>query len=66
MCYMIVREDGMTIIVATYEMGSAKSEADMILFMDQGEIFETAEPGKFFTKPDSERTQLFLSKILTH
>ncbi|MBE88816.1 MAG: ABC transporter ATP-binding protein [Rhodospirillaceae bacterium] len=59
-------EDGMTMIVVTHEMGFAKTVADTMVFMDQGEIVETAEPGKFFTKPDSERTQLFLSQILTH
>ena len=59
-------EDGMTMIVVTHEMGFAKTVADMMVFMDQGEIVETAEPGKFFTKPDNERTQLFLSQILTH
>ena len=59
-------EDGMTMIVVTHEMGFAKTVADTMVFMDQGEIIETAEPGKFFTKPDSERTQLFLSQILTH
>ena len=56
----------MTMIVVTHEMGFAKTVADMMVFMDQGEIVETAEPGKFFTKPDNERTQLFLSQILTH
>ncbi|MDB3953875.1 amino acid ABC transporter ATP-binding protein [Alphaproteobacteria bacterium] len=59
-------EDGMTMIVVTHEMGFAKTVADKMVFMDEGEIVETAEPGKFFTKPDSERTQLFLSQILTH
>jgi len=59
-------DDGMTMIVVTHEMGFAKTVADMMVFMDQGEIVETAEPGKFFTKPDNERTQLFLSQILTH
>ena len=59
-------EDGMTMIVVTHEMGFAKTVADTMVFMDQGEIVETAEPGKFFTKPDSERTQLILSQILTH
>ena len=58
--------DGMTMIVVTHEMGFAKTVADTMVFMDQGEIVETAPPAKFFTNPDSERTQLFLSQILTH
>jgi general L-amino acid transport system ATP-binding protein len=59
-------EDGMTMIVVTHEMGFAKTVADTMVFMDQGEIVETAPPAKFFVNPDSERTQLFLSQILTH
>ena len=59
-------EDGMTMIVVTHEMGFAKTVADTMVFMDAGEIVETAAPGKFFTAPDNPRTQLFLSQILTH
>jgi len=59
-------EDGMTMIVVTHEMGFAKTVADTMVFMDAGEIVETAAPDKFFTTPDNPRTQLFLSQILTH
>jgi len=37
-----------------------------MVFMDKGEIVEIASPDVFFTKPKSERTQLFLNQILTH
>lgn len=47
-------------------MGFAKTVADRMVFMDEGEIVEVAEPQKFFTAPDSERAQLFLSQILSH
>ncbi len=58
-------KEGMTMIVVTHEMGFAR-EVARILFMDEGQIVEIAPPEEFFTKPKSERTKLFLSKILTH
>jgi general L-amino acid transport system ATP-binding protein len=57
-------EEGMTMIVVTHEMGFAKSVADRVLFMDDGEIVEQNSPDVFFDNPQHERTQLFLSQIL--
>ena len=59
-------EDGMTMVVVTHEMGFAKRAADSVVFMDQGEIVESANTQEFFSSPRSERTQLFLSQILAH
>ncbi len=59
-------KEGMTMIVVTHEMGFAREVAKRILFMDEGKIVEIAPPEEFFTKPKSERTKFFLSKILTH
>ncbi len=59
-------EGGMTMVVVTHEMGFAKQVADTMVFMDHGEIVEVAPPKKFFSSPESERTQLFLSQILSH
>ena len=59
-------EDGMTMVVVTHEMGFAKTVADNMVFMDEGEIVETAAPDTFFEAPKSDRTQLFLSQILSH
>ena len=59
-------KEGMTMIVVTHEMGFAREVAKRILFMDEGQIVEVAPPNEFFAKPKSERTKLFLSKILTH
>lgn len=59
-------EDGMTMIVVTHEMGFARKVADSMVFMDAGEIVETAPPERFFSHPENERTQLFLSQILSH
>src|SRR5210317_429295 len=59
-------QDGMTMAVVTHEMGFAKKVADKILFMDEGRIEETADKETFFENPKSDRTKLFLSKILSH
>lgn len=58
--------DGLTMICVTHEMGFARSVADSIVFMDFGEIVEKKPPDEFFGNPESERTQLFLSQILSH
>ena len=57
---------GMTMIVVTHEMGFAKTVANRMVFMDEGKIVEEAEPDKFFNNPESDRTKLFLSQILSH
>ncbi|BBK30834.1 amino acid ABC transporter ATP-binding protein (PAAT family) [Stella humosa] len=59
-------EDGMTMVCVTHEMGFARTVADTMIFMDRGEIVETAPPSQFFHDPKSERTRLFLSQILRH
>ena len=59
-------EGGMTMIVVTHEMGFAKTVANRMVFMDEGKIVEAAEPDKFFNNPESDRTKLFLSQILSH
>ncbi|PWC20312.1 ABC transporter ATP-binding protein [Brenneria roseae subsp. roseae] len=57
-------QDGMTMLCVTHEMGFAKTVADRVIFMDQGEIVEQASPDIFFSSPRSERTQMFLAQIL--
>ncbi len=58
--------DGMTMVIVTHEMGFARRVADHVIFMDQGQIIETAPPGDFFDKPQSPRLQSFLGQLLTH
>jgi ABC-type polar amino acid transport system ATPase subunit len=55
---------GMTMVVVTHEMGFARTVADRVVFMDQGEIVEQAPPAEFFGRPRYDRTRLFLSQIL--
>jgi len=50
--------------VVTHEMGFAREVADRIMLMDEGRIVEEGTPEEFFERPKSERTRLFLSKIL--
>jgi glutamate/aspartate transport system ATP-binding protein len=57
---------GMTMICVTHEMGFARNVANRVLFMDGGEIVETADAATFFEAPASERAKAFLARILKH
>jgi len=57
-------ETGMTMIVVTHEMGFAKTIADEVIFMAEGDIVERNSPEAFFDHPEHERTKKFLSQIL--
>jgi general L-amino acid transport system ATP-binding protein len=57
---------GITMLCVTHEMGFAKSVADRVIFMDQGQIVEQNTPAEFFNHPKTDRTRDFLSKILAH
>jgi glutamate/aspartate transport system ATP-binding protein len=57
---------GMTMVCVTHEMGFARSVANRVLFMDGGEIVETAAAAAFFDAPQSERAKAFLARILKH
>lgn len=59
-------QSGMTMLVITHEMDFAREVADRIIFFDDGQIVEEAEPETFFKNPQNERTQIFLSRILHH
>jgi putative glutamine transport system ATP-binding protein len=58
------REESITMVVVTHEMGFAKQVADRVVFLDGGVILEEAPPETFFEHPAHERTKEFLSKIL--
>ncbi|WP_010631851.1 amino acid ABC transporter ATP-binding protein [Sporolactobacillus vineae] len=57
-------ETGMTMIIVTHEMGFAKSVANKVVFMDDGQILESASPSDFFASPETDRAKNFLEKIL--
>jgi general L-amino acid transport system ATP-binding protein len=58
--------EGMTMMIVTHEMGFARRVADRVIFMDQGQIIETAPPDDFFDRPQSPRLRSFLGQLLTH
>jgi general L-amino acid transport system ATP-binding protein len=59
-------QEGMTMLCVTHEMGFAKTVANRVIFMDEGQIIEENEPVEFFGNPQNDRTKLFLSQILAH
>jgi general L-amino acid transport system ATP-binding protein len=58
--------EGMTMIVVTHEMSFARAVADLVVFMDAGEIVEMAPPAAFFAAPRNARTKAFLQQVLIH
>ena len=57
-------KEGMTMIIVTHEMGFAREVANRVLFIDDGQILESAPPEEFFGNPKNPRLQEFLSKVL--
>jgi polar amino acid transport system ATP-binding protein len=57
-------EGGMTMVVATHEMGFARDIADRVCFLDAGVILEEGAPAQIFSSPREQRTQQFLSRIV--
>lgn len=55
---------GMTMAVVTHEMNFAKEACSRVIFMDEGQILEDANPKELFEAPKNERTKSFLSKVL--
>jgi polar amino acid transport system ATP-binding protein len=63
----VIRElaaGGMTMILATHEMGFARDIADRVVFLDAGRILEQGPPAEIFTRPREERTQRFLQRVI--
>jgi polar amino acid transport system ATP-binding protein len=56
--------EGMTMLIATHEMGFARDIADRVCFLDAGVILEQGAPQAIFTEPVEERTQQFLQRII--
>ncbi|MFT5658456.1 MAG: ABC-type polar amino acid transport system ATPase subunit [Gammaproteobacteria bacterium] len=59
----LLAEEGMTMICVTHEMGFAREVSDRVAFFHEGVIEEIGPPGTFFTSPESEHLQKFLSKV---
>jgi glutamate transport system ATP-binding protein len=58
--------EGTTMLVVSHEMGFARSAANRVVFLDQGQVLESGTPEQFFSSPKTERARDFLSKILVH
>jgi len=57
-------EGGMTMVLATHEMGFARDVGDRVCFLDDGVILEEGPPARIFSEPREERTQQFLARIV--
>ena len=56
--------DGMTMICVTHEMGFARTVADVVVFMDKGQILEVGSPEDIYEHPQHPRLQQFLKQVL--
>ena len=58
-----LRDDGMTMVLATHEMSFARDVADRVVFMDQGVVAEEGAPEDMFSNPKRDRTRKFLASV---
>jgi len=59
-----LKTEGMTMLVATHEMGFARQVADVVCFLDRGRVLERGTPDQVLAEPREERTQQFLRRII--
>ncbi len=59
-----LKEQGMTMLIVTHEMGFAREVSDRVCFLDSGRIVEESEPDELFSDPKEERTRQFLQRII--
>jgi polar amino acid transport system ATP-binding protein len=59
-----LKSDGMTMVVATHEMGFARQAADEVCFLDGGRVLERGSPERVLGDPEHERTRRFLRRII--
>ena len=63
----VIRElaaGGMTMLIATHEMGFARDIANRVCFLDEGRILEQGPPAQIFAEPREARTRQFLTRII--
>jgi polar amino acid transport system ATP-binding protein len=58
-----MKDSGMTMLLATHEMGFAREIADRVCFLHNGQVLECSPPEQFFTDPRHERTRNFLKRV---
>jgi polar amino acid transport system ATP-binding protein len=59
-----LRATGMTMVIATHEMGFAREISDMVCFLDAGRIVESGPPAELFGAPSEQRTRTFLTRVV--
>jgi len=59
-----LKAEGMTMLIATHEMGFARDVADLVCFLDDGVVLEQGPPGEIFRNPANPRTRAFLQRII--
>jgi polar amino acid transport system ATP-binding protein len=59
-----LKSDGMTMVLATHEMGFARDVADKVVFLDGGRVLESGPPAQVLRSPVEPRTRQFLSRII--
>jgi polar amino acid transport system ATP-binding protein len=59
-----LRASGMTMVIATHEMGFAREISDNVCFLDAGRIVESAPPAQLFGEPAEPRTRTFLTRVI--
>lgn len=59
-----LKDEGMTMVIATHEMGFARDVADQVCFLDEGRILEHGPPQQIFSAPSEARTKQFLQRII--
>ncbi len=59
-----LKDEGMTMVIATHEMGFARDVADKVCFLDDGVFLETGTPAQIFEAPSEPRTRQFLQRIV--
>ncbi len=60
----LARDEEMTMLVVTHEMGFAKEVSDEVVFMDAGQIVEVGEANEFFSNPKTDRARTFVEQIM--
>ena len=59
-----LKTEGMTMVIATHEMGFAREVADEVCFLHQGRIVESGSPAQVLGDPQQEETRRFLARLL--
>lgn len=59
-----LKDQGMTMVIATHEMGFARDVASRVCFLHEGRVLEVAPPAELFADPKEERTQQFLKRVI--